>query len=94
MLGSIVEELRKINQKLDNLSSPKPLHTVLDVDEVAEHLKISKEKVYDLWAKRELGFVKIGTRKVSTMEQIEKYIEENSYGSLKKYNNEITVISY
>lgn len=94
MLGSIVEELRKINQKLDNLSSPKPLHTVLDVDEVAEYLKISKEKVYDLWAKRELGFVKIGTRKVSTMEQIEKYIEENSYDSLKKYNNEITVISY
>lgn len=65
-----------------------------NAEETAELLRISENKVYDLWAKQRLGYVKIGNRKVSTLEQIEKYIKDNSIEGTnqREFRNKITVL--
>lgn len=93
VLEEILAELHKINQKLDNLQAPS-VKGVCNAEETAELLRISENKVYDLWAKQRLGYVKIGSRKVSTLEQIEKYIKDNSIEGTnqREFRNKITLL--
>jgi len=93
VIENILKELREINQKLDNLENSS-VKGVCNAEETAELLRISENKVYDLWAKQRLGYVKIGNRKVSTLEQIEKYIKDNSIEGTnqREFRNKITVL--
>ena len=93
VMEDILKELQEINQKLDNLEAPS-VKGVYNAEETAELLRISENKVYDLWAKQRLGYVKIGNRKVSTLEQIEKYIKDNSIEGTnqREFRNKITVL--
>lgn len=95
IIEEVLKQLQEINSKLE-LSSNEThaLKQVLNAEEIANFLKISEDKVYKLWRSRKIGYVKIGTRKVSTLKQIEKYIADNSFESVnqKGYKNNIKSI--
>ena len=93
VIEEILNKLQQLSQKIDMLDKEKPtLKGVLNAEETAAFLKISENKVYNLWAMRKLGYVKIGSRKVSTVNQIEEYVKENSINSVKGFSNKLTIL--
>lgn len=93
VLEEIIQKLDSIEEKLDNLevSNPQP-QKIFEVEEAAGYLGISKDKLYKLWRSHKLGYVKVGRRKVCTIDQLEEYIEKNKIEPAEAFQNNIRVI--
>jgi len=90
-LERLFSEINKINKKLDELEMTQKQNYVYNADEVAGYLRISKNKVYELWKTGELKYVSIGTRKISTLKQIKNFITANT-NCEETFNNNIKII--
>ena len=53
--------------------------------ELAEVLKINPDKVYDLVARREIGFTKVGRELRFPKTEIEKYLSSNFIAAVEIY---------
>lgn len=92
VIEQILEELQKIDQRLDRIEAAQSNHqsqSVFDKEAVAEFLSVSEGTVYKLWNNGRLAYIKIGRRKVSTIDQLQQYIEENSR---KEFRNNVKSI--
>ena len=78
VMEQILVQLQEMNQKFDNLEIGDSQQKVFDAEEAAEYLKISKDKMYKLMRNNEIEFVKIGNRQVVTLDQLNKFINDNS----------------
>ncbi|MFW6409547.1 MAG: helix-turn-helix domain-containing protein [Halanaerobiales bacterium] len=76
-LEKITKQLEIISGKLDNINIPDQPTRIFSVEEAADYLKVSKNKIYELIREKKLGYVKVGTRKIITQKNIEKFLADN-----------------
>ncbi|SDC31632.1 MULTISPECIES: helix-turn-helix domain-containing protein [unclassified Candidatus Frackibacter] len=79
VMEEILEELREMNEKLDNLSVGTTLETeMMSVKEAADFLKISKGKMYEMIRQNEVPYVSAGKRKLISKQALLEWIEEEA----------------
>lgn len=88
-IEEILEGIKDINSRLDLLENNKEIkqNKIFNAEEAAGYLKVHENTIYKLWRKHKLAYVNIGKRKVSTLEQIEEYLERNSIKANQFKNN-------
>jgi excisionase family DNA binding protein len=55
---------------------------ILNVNELSDQLKISKSMIYQMTSKREIPYVKLGSRVVFETSEIEKWIKSKSFDAV------------
>lgn len=79
VMEEILEELREMNEKIDNLPVQSNSETeMMSVKEAAKFLKISKGKMYEMIRQNEVPYVAVGKRKLISKQELLKWIEEGS----------------
>ena len=90
-MEQLLDELKEINQKLDNISSEshKIENVMMNVEETAEFLKISDSKVYELMKQNQIPFVKAGRRKLVPKNKLLKWIDNSIETGIEKQRDKI-----
>jgi excisionase family DNA binding protein len=75
MQEEILTELRRINESLLNQKS------ILDIDELARYINISKQTIYKLTAEHSIPHAKLGRKLFFDKKAIDAWILRQQYGN-------------
>jgi excisionase family DNA binding protein len=74
----IMEQLNRIEEKIDGLTEGNPIHKeFLNIEETAELMQVSKQTVYKLTSQSEIPFYKVGKKLMFDRVEIIKYIRKH-----------------
>lgn len=77
ILDQILHKLECIEKQLEKIEQAKPIPKgVLNAEETAERLKVSKQTVYDMINSGRLPYITIGGRKLIPEKQLMEWIDE------------------
>ena len=65
--------------------------TLITVRELCEIIRIKKSSVYSLVYKRAIPFVKVGSKTLFKLADVEKYIEKNTHNSTDQQIRKINI---